>query len=65
LKTGQVIGKTTADGMAVEDRPRSIADVIATIARAVGIDPKKQNMSNVGRPIRIADPSAVAIEELL
>jgi hypothetical protein len=32
LKTGQVIGKTTADGMAVEDRPRTIPDVIATIA---------------------------------
>jgi hypothetical protein len=32
---------------------------------ALGIDPLKQNMSNVGRPIRLADKSAKPIQEIL
>lgn len=65
IKTGQAIGKTTSDGMAVDGDPTSVPDLIATVASAVGIDPQKQNMSNVGRPIRIADPAANPIKELL
>lgn len=56
LKTGQAVGRTTGDGTAVEDRPWSVPDLTATVARAVGIDPKKQNMSNPGRPIPTGRP---------
>jgi hypothetical protein len=38
---------------------------MATIYRALGLDPQKQNMSNVGRPIRLTDPQGKAIEEIL
>ncbi len=65
VRGGQVIGQTSESGMAVEDRPVKVPDLIATIAQAVGIDPMRQNMSNVGRPIRIADPEAQPLEELL
>jgi uncharacterized protein (DUF1501 family) len=65
IKTGQAVGRTSADGTVVEERPVSVPDLIATVAKAVGIDPKKQNMSNVGRPIRVADPSFRLIEELV
>ncbi len=65
IKGGQAVGKTTADGMAVDGEPTRTPDLIATIVKAVGIDPTKQNMSNVSRPIRIADPSAKLIKELL
>ncbi len=65
IKTGVAVGKTSADGTSVEDRPVTVPDLIATVAKAAGIDPKKQNMSNVGRPIRVADPDAKPIEELL
>jgi hypothetical protein len=65
FKGGQVIGKTSADGMTIEDRPVTAPDFIATIAKAMGMDPRKQHMSNVGRPIRIADPEANAIEQLV
>ncbi len=34
-------------------------------AMALGIDPTKQNVSNVGRPIRIVDPDAKPIKEAL
>jgi hypothetical protein len=65
IKCGQVIGKTSADGMEVADRPIGVQDFLATIAVALGIDTKKQNNSNVGRPIRIADPAAKPIQEVL
>jgi uncharacterized protein (DUF1501 family) len=65
LKGGQFYGETTPDGMRVEDRPVSAADLLATICSAVGVDPMTQNMSNVGRPIRIADPNAKPITEIL
>lgn len=65
IKGGQFFGETTEDGMAVKDRPVSVADLLATICLSVGVDPMKQNMSNVGRPIRIADPEAKPITEIL
>src|SRR5437764_510005 len=57
IRGGTVHGRTSADGTAVEsDRPTSVPDFIATITRAVGIDGTRQNLSNVGRPIRIVEP---------
>ena len=60
-----MIGRTSADGMSVEDRPVAVPDLMATICKALGIDPSKQNLSDVGRPIRIADPAARPIAEAL
>jgi hypothetical protein len=65
VKGGQAFGKTSADGMKVETRPISVSDFLATICLALGIDPLKQNNSNVGRPIRIADKNAQPIKEIL
>lgn len=62
---GQAIGRTSKDGTAVESDPTSVPDLIATICEIVGVDPMKQNDSNVGRPIRIADPEAVPIRDLI
>jgi uncharacterized protein (DUF1501 family) len=65
IKGGQAIGKTSDDGTKVEDRPVSVPDFLATVVSALGIDPTTQNLSNVGRPIRIADPKARPIDEVL
>jgi len=65
VKGGQAVGRTSADGMAVEERPVSAADFLATICRVVGVDPEKQNMSNVGRPIPIADRGATPVREVV
>ena len=51
--------------MQVKDRPVSVPDFLATVCKALGIDPTKQNVSNVGRPIRIVDPKAKPIKEVL
>ena len=65
IKGGQAIGRTSDDGMTVADRPVAVPDFMATICKALGIDPSKQNVSDVGRPIRIADPAARPITEAL
>ena len=65
VKGGQAIGKTSADGTEVKDRPVSSADFLATICKVVGMDPEKQNMSNVGRPIPIADRGATPVAEVI
>jgi hypothetical protein len=65
IKGGQVIGATTPDGMEVKDRPVSVPDLLATVCTAIGLDPAKQNASNVGRPIRLVEPTATPIKEVL
>jgi hypothetical protein len=42
-----------------------VPDFLATVCQALGIDPLKQNQSNVGRPIRIVDKVAKPIQEAL
>jgi hypothetical protein len=65
IRGGQAYGRTSADGTTVEsDRPTSVPDFIATVCRTLGVDSTRQNMSNVGRPIRIADVGAQPIEAI-
>jgi uncharacterized protein (DUF1501 family) len=65
LKGGQVIGKTSADGMAIDERKVEVADLLGTICLALGLDPRKQNQSNIGRPIRLVEPTAKPITEVV
>jgi uncharacterized protein (DUF1501 family) len=65
IRGGQVVGRTSSDGMKVEDRPVAVSDLVATIALALGVDPMVQNQSDVGRPIRLADPNAKPLREIL
>jgi len=61
---GQVVGSTTDDGMAVSDRPVSVPDLIATVCAALGLDYTTMNISNVGRPVPLADHGATPIDEV-
>lgn len=63
IKGGQAFGRTSDDGATVEDGKVDVGDVLSTLAKALGIDPRKQNVSEVGRPIRIAE--GTPIRELL
>jgi hypothetical protein len=65
IRGGQVIGRTSPDGMTIQDRPVKVPDFLATVCQALGIDPLKPNASNVGRPIRIVDKSAQPLQEIL
>jgi hypothetical protein len=65
IKGGQVVGKTSKDGMEVSDRPIKVEDLLSTVALTLGIDIDKKNVSNVNRPIRIVEPTAKPIKEVL
>jgi len=65
IRGGQVIGKTSQDGTSIEERPVVIPDLLATICHGLGIDPLKSNISNVGRPIRIVDPAAQPLKDVI
>jgi hypothetical protein len=65
IRGGQVVGRTSADGSTVEERPVVVPDFLATVCQALGIDPMSQNDSNLGRPIRVVDPIAKPITEVL
>jgi hypothetical protein len=65
IKGGRAYGQTSYDGTKVEDEPTSVADLLGTLCKALGIDHTKTNNSNVGRPIRIVDKSAKVIKDLV
>jgi hypothetical protein len=65
VKGGSVVGKTSADGMEVTERPVAVGDLLATAGLALGIDIRHQNISNVERPIRFVDPKAEPVKEIL
>lgn len=55
VRGGQVLGSTDAGGDSVKDRPVTERDFFCTIYQSLGINPKKENMSAIGRPIKIVD----------
>lgn len=65
IRGGQAIGDTGADGMEVKDRPISVPDFLATVCKALGVDPRAENISNLGRPIRLVDVAARPVQEVL
>jgi hypothetical protein len=65
IKGGQVIGDTGPDGASIKERPVTVPEFLATVCQALGIDHQKQNLSNVGRPIRIVAPGTKAVREAL
>jgi uncharacterized protein (DUF1501 family) len=65
IRGAQVVGRTSPSGATVEARPVPVPDLMATILRALGLDPTRQNLSNVNRPIRLADPIAVPLGDIL
>jgi hypothetical protein len=59
VQGGQVIGKTNASGDSVTDQPVSVNDMLRTVCTGLKIDPDKENMSNIGRPIKVVDGGQV------
>jgi len=63
IKGGQVIGATGNDGKDIKDRPVNVNDLFCSFYQALKINPKKENMSGVGRPIKVVD-GGTAVKEL-
>jgi hypothetical protein len=64
LKMGQAVGSTTSKGERPKDRPLSVQRVLATIYRAMGIDPVQTFLNGAGRPMHLLDERE-PISELL
>ncbi len=62
VRGGQVIGQTDASGAKVIERPVSPKDLYQSIYTALGIDPEHENMSLIGRPIKLVDEGSVVGE---
>ena len=63
IKGGQAIGKTSADGMEIDDRPVEVDDLFQTMCHCLGLEAEKELWTPDDRPLRIVDAGEV-IEEL-
>lgn len=64
VQAGGIIGRTNADGTAVEDRPVDHGHVFHTILQAIGVDSLGE-FHVAGRDHPVADPAKGPIDELL
>ena len=55
LATGQIVGASDERGAYPAERPVAIGDLFASIYKALGIDWTKEYMTDVGRPVKIAN----------
>jgi hypothetical protein len=55
IRGGQVIGASTDDGTQVKDDPVTVPDLFNTICKSLKVDPHKENLSPIGRPLKIVD----------
>jgi uncharacterized protein (DUF1501 family) len=55
VRGGRVIGETDAGGAEIKDRPVSVNDLFQTFCHSLGMQAAKENMSPIGRPIKIVD----------
>jgi uncharacterized protein (DUF1501 family) len=60
IRGGALVGETDASGEKAPTEPVSPGDLFATIYKTLGLDPGKQNVSAIGRPIKLADGAPVA-----
>jgi hypothetical protein len=59
IRGGQAFGKTSDDGMSVVDGKVDVGDVLATLAQALGVPPETENITPLGRPIKIAEGTPI------
>ena len=55
VRGGRVIGSTSDGGNDVTNRPVGVPDLFCSICHALGINPRKENQTPIGRPIRLVD----------
>lgn len=56
---GQAYGKTDEAGREVTDGKTEVQDLLATLCRAVGVDPATEHFSPQARPIKISEGTAI------
>jgi uncharacterized protein DUF1501 len=59
LRGGQVVGATDPEGGRKVESPQQVADVHATVLTALGIDPQREALAPVGRPIKFSEGAPI------
>ncbi|SFI07705.1 DUF1501 domain-containing protein [Planctomicrobium piriforme] len=65
VKGGVCVGKTSADGMEIAERPVTVDDLFQTICTSLKIDPNEELYTPEGRPVKVVDSGAPVAELLL
>jgi hypothetical protein len=65
IKAGQVVGRTDKKAAAVENRPVSVADFLATVCTLLGIDYRKEYDTPGGRPMPLVAKEGRPVAEVL
>lgn len=60
IQGGRVVGATDPAGIKDPFDRSTVADLHATVLRAVGLDPAKENLSPIGRPIALSQGRPIA-----
>lgn len=55
IRGGQVYGASTPDGTDVAENPVTVADLFRTVCQSLGVNADHENMSPLGRPMKIVD----------
>lgn len=63
IRGGAIVGETDPEGIRKVAQPRQYADLHATVLTALGIDPHKELMTPIGRPLKLSEGKV--IKELL
>jgi hypothetical protein len=59
LAAGRVIGSTDPQGVKDPERPVPVPDLFATVFAALDLDPAKELLSPIGRPLKLSDGTPV------
>ena len=59
IQGGQAYGRSSPSGDEVVEGKVDVPDILATFAAAAGVDPEEKNISEQGRPIKIADGQVI------
>ncbi len=62
VRGGQVIGASSQDGSSVKDRPVAVPDLFTSLCKSLQVDPRQENLSPLGRPMKIVDGGEVVSE---
>jgi uncharacterized protein (DUF1501 family) len=62
VKGGQIIGSSSKDGTTVADRPVTVPDFLQSVCHSLNVNAAKENMSPLGRPMKIVDGGEVVQE---
>ncbi len=60
MRGGVVIGQTDPDGGRHVPDPKTFADLHATILKALGINPAKENVSPARRPVKLSEGNVIS-----